>query len=144
MAVLENVKLGAYLRTDRDRVNTDLESILEHFSVLRARKRQEVKTLSGGEQQMVAIARALMGQPQLLLLDEPTTGLAPLVVREIGRVARDINEKGTTVLLVEQNARLALRLAQRTYVLETGNLVLEGQSRNLLRDERVKRAYLGQ
>jgi branched-chain amino acid transport system ATP-binding protein len=112
--------------------------------VLKARKRQQAGTLSGGEQQMLAIARALMGNPTLLLLDEPSAGLAPIIVREIGKIAVEINQSGTSILLVEQNARLALRLAHRGYVLETGSVVLQGKCEGLLIDERVKRAYLGQ
>lgn len=144
MAVLENIKLGAYLKNDKNQIKEDLEKILTIFPVLKARKGQQAGTLSGGEQQMLAIARALMGNPTLLLLDEPSTGLAPIVVREIGKVAVEINQSGTSILLVEQNARLALRLARRGYVLETGSLVLEGRCEDLLEDERVKRAYLGQ
>ena len=143
MSVLENIKLGAYLRKDHHRVGRDLEAIFQSFPVLGARKRQQVATLSGGEQQMVAIARALMGSPRLLLLDEPSIGLAPIVSHEIGKIALAINQRGTTILLVEQNARLALRLADRGYVLETGSLVLQGTGDELLLDERVKEAYLG-
>lgn len=144
MAVHENIKLGAYLQSDKNRINRGLENVFQTFPVLKARKRQEAGTLSGGEQQMLAIARALMGNPTLLLLDEPSTGLAPLVVREIGKVAVEINQRGTSILLVEQNARLALRLAHRGYVLETGSLVLKGKCEDLQDDERVKKAYLGQ
>jgi len=144
MSVLENIKLGAYLQNDRNQINEGLESLFGTFPVLKARRQQKAGTLSGGEQQMLAIARALMGNPTLLLLDEPSTGLAPLVVREIGKVAVEINQRGTGILLVEQNARLALRLATRGYVLETGSLVLKGKCEDLLDDERVKKAYLGQ
>jgi branched-chain amino acid transport system ATP-binding protein len=143
MSVLENIKLGAYLRKDHHQVSRDLAAVFRNFPVLGARKRQQVATLSGGEQQMVAIARALMGNPTLLLLDEPSIGLAPIVSHEIGKIALDINQRGTTILLVEQNARLALRLAHRGYVLETGSLVLQGTGDELLHDERVKGAYLG-
>lgn len=144
MGVLENIRLGAYLQNDKNQIKQNLERIFQTFPVLKARKRQQAGTLSGGEQQMLAIARALMGNPTLLLLDEPSTGLAPIVVREIGKIAVEINQRGTSILLVEQNARLALRLAHRGYVLETGNLVLQGNCEDLLIDERVKRAYLGQ
>jgi branched-chain amino acid transport system ATP-binding protein len=144
MGVLENIRLGAYLQKDKDQIKQNLQRIFHTFPVLKARKRQQAATLSGGEQQMLAIARALMGNPTLLLLDEPSTGLAPIVVREIGKIAVEINQMGTSILLVEQNARLALRLSHRGYVLETGQLVLEGISKDLLDDERVKKAYLGQ
>ena len=144
MAVLENIKLGAYLRSNKNQIKEDLEKIFQTFPVLKARRRQQAGTLSGGEQQMLAIARALMGNPILLLMDEPSIGLAPIVVREIGEIALDINKRGTSILLVEQNAKLALKLAHRGYVLETGRLVLEGKGEDLLDDERVKRAYLGQ
>jgi len=143
MGVMENIKLGAYLRNEKHQIKEGLERIFQTFPVLKARKRQQAGTLSGGEQQMLAIARALMGNPILLLLDEPSTGLAPIVVQEIGKVAVEINQRGTSILLVEQNARLALRLAHRGYVLETGSLVLHGKGEDLLHDEGVKRAYLG-
>jgi branched-chain amino acid transport system ATP-binding protein len=144
MGVLENIRLGAYLQKDKDQIKQNLETIFHTFPVLKVRRRQQAATLSGGEQQMLAIARALMGNPTLLLLDEPSTGLAPIMVREIGKIAVEINQMGTSILLVEQNARLALRLSHRGYVLETGQLALEGKSKDLLDDERVKKAYLGQ
>jgi branched-chain amino acid transport system ATP-binding protein len=144
MGVMENIKLGAYLQKDKNLKKENLAKIFEIFPILKARKRQQAATLSGGEQQMLAIARALMGNPTLLLFDEPSIGLAPIVVHEIGKIAIEINKRGTSILLVEQNARLALRLAQRGYVLETGNLVLQGECKDLLDDERVKKAYLGQ
>jgi branched-chain amino acid transport system ATP-binding protein len=144
MGVLENIRLGAYLQNDKNQIKQSLERIFQTFPVLKARKSQQAGTLSGGEQQMLAIARALMGNPTLLLLDEPSIGLAPIVVREIGKIAVEINQRGTSILLVEQNARLALRLAHRGYVLETGSVVLQGKCEDLLTDERVKRAYLGQ
>jgi len=143
MSVFENLRLGSFLRRDKGVVNRDLETIYEYFPRLRERKKQLVRTLSGGEQQMLAIARALMGKPKLLLLDEPSLGLSPLMVREIGRVIVGINRNGTSVLLVEQNAQLALRLAHRGYVLETGKIVLQGKTEDLLQGEIVKRAYLG-
>ncbi len=144
MSVLENLRLGAYLQNDRNQMREGLDRVFRTFPVLKARRRQQAGTLSGGEQQMLAIARALMGNPILLLLDEPSIGLAPIVVREIGKVAVEINQMGTSILLVEQNARLALRLSHRGYVLETGRLALEGKCEDLLDDERVKKAYLGQ
>ena len=144
MSVLENLRLGAYLQNDRNQMREGLDRVFRTFPVLKVRRRQQAGTLSGGEQQMLAIARALMGNPTLLLLDEPSIGLAPIVVREIGKVAVEINQMGTSILLVEQNARLALRLSHRGYVLETGRLALEGKCEDLLDDERVKKAYLGQ
>jgi branched-chain amino acid transport system ATP-binding protein len=144
MTVLENLKLGAFLRKDRNQIDKDLEELFEHFPVLKERKRQRAMTLSGGEQQILAIARALMGKPKLLLLDEPSLGLSPLNVQEIGRIVHDINQRGVSVILVEQNARLALKLAHKGYVLETGSIVLQGDTKELLSSEQVKRAYLGE
>jgi branched-chain amino acid transport system ATP-binding protein len=144
MSVFENLRLGAYLLNDKNQIRKGLERVYRIFPVLKARRRQQAGTLSGGEQQMLAIARALMGNPNLLLLDEPSIGLAPIVVREIAKVAIEINQMGTSILLVEQNARLALKLSHRGYVLETGHLVLEGKCEDLLHDKRVKKAYLGQ
>jgi len=144
--VLDNLLLGAYLRRGRDKkdqIRTDLDSVFEIFPVLKDRQKQMGGTLSGGEQQMLALGRGLMAKPKLLLLDEPSLGLAPLLVREIFRVAGELREHGTTILLVEQNARAALRLADRGYVLETGEVVVEGTSEELLGDERVQEAYLG-
>jgi branched-chain amino acid transport system ATP-binding protein len=143
MGVLENLRVGAFLQRSKDQIQTNLERVFQTFPVLKARKKQLAGTLSGGEQQMLAIARALMGDPRLLLLDEPSIGLAPIVVREIGRIALNINKDGTSILLVEQNTRLALKLARRGYVLETGTVVLEGDTDSLLHDEGVRRAYLG-
>ena len=143
MSVLENLRLGSFLRRDKNIVNKDLEEIFENFPKLKERRQQQARTLSGGEQQMLTIARALMGKPKLLLLDEPSLGLSPLMVREIGRVVVNINRNGTSVLLVEQNAQLALKLAHRGYVLETGTVVLQGKTEDLLQGEIVKRAYLG-
>jgi branched-chain amino acid transport system ATP-binding protein len=142
MTVHENLEMGAFRFRTVDR--NDFERVLEMFPRLRERLKQEAGTLSGGEQQMLAIGRALMGKPRLLLLDEPSMGLAPLVVAQIFEIIREINEAGVTVLLVEQNAAQALALADRGYVLETGELVLTGSGQDLLADERVRAAYLGE
>ena len=144
MAVSENLRLGAFLRKDRDKINQDLDGLQQHFPRLKERSRQQAGTLSGGEQQMLAIACALMSSPRLLLLDEPSTGLSPIMVKEIGKIVRDINKSGTSILLVEQNARFALGLAHKGYVMETGNIVLEGKAEGLLKSDHVRRAYLGQ
>ncbi len=143
MTVLENLKLGAYLRANGESVRGDLKRIFERFPVLKARKRQKAGTLSGGEQQMLTIARSLMARPRVLLLDEPSLGLAPLLVAGIARIINEINAEGVSIVLVEQNARMALRLANRAYVLETGKVALEGLSSALLADEHVKKVYLG-
>jgi branched-chain amino acid transport system ATP-binding protein len=143
MTVLENMKLGAYLRRDRKNLNRDLENIFVHFPRLKERSNQQARTLSGGEQQMLAIARALMANPKLLLLDEPSSGLSPIVVQEIAAVTRDIKKSGTSILLVEQNAQLALRIADRGYVLETGRIVMDGKCEKLLNQDGVRIAYLG-
>jgi len=143
MSVSENLRLGAFLRKDKDKIKKDLTDVLEHFPRLNERSRQQAGTLSGGEQQMLAIATALMSKPRLLLLDEPSSGLSPIMVQEIGKIVTDVNKGGTTVLLVEQNARLALRLANRGYVMETGSIVLQGDAKELLKSEHVKKAYLG-
>ncbi len=146
MSVIENLRLGAYLRYRRgenEAVREDLETVMELFPILRERARQPAGTLSGGEQQMVAIARALMARPRLLLLDEPTMGLAPFLVKMILDTLAQLKERGITVLLVEQNARAALQIADRGYVLENGRIVLEGPAEDLLADQDVKRAYLG-
>jgi branched-chain amino acid transport system ATP-binding protein len=143
MTVLENLKLGAYLRKDRDEISSEMEEIFKRFPVLKQRQQQKSRTLSGGEQQILAIARALMGKPKLLLLDEPSLGLSPMAVQEIRNIVRSINQDGVSVILVEQNAKLALGLARRGYVLEMGSIVLQGESGELVNDERVRKAYIG-
>jgi branched-chain amino acid transport system ATP-binding protein len=143
MTVMENCMIGAYLRHDKKQIDDDLDRVFEHFPVLQTRHTQRAGSLSGGEQQMLAIARGLMSNPTLLLLDEPSLGLAPIMVEEIGKIIHEINERGITIVLVEQNARLALRLSHNGYVLETGTVVLEGSTDDLQQDERVKKAYLG-
>jgi len=143
LTVADNLDLGAYRRKDRPGIAADRERVFQLFPRLLERKKQSAGTLSGGEQQMLAIGRALMSRPRLLLLDEPSLGLAPLLVREIFRTIREINQRGVTVLLVEQNAHMALTVARRGYVLETGRVVLEDRAETLLANEQVKDAYLG-
>ena len=143
MSVLENLELGAYQRKDKANFASDFESVFVRFPVLKERRKQMAGTLSGGEQQMLAMGRALMSRPRVLLLDEPSMGLAPLLVAEIFDIIKKINEAGTTVLLVEQNANMALKIADRAYVMETGSIVLEGPASALLDTEDIKRAYLG-
>jgi len=142
MTVLENLEMGAYHRNDAE-VNADLEKAMDRFPILRERKAQLGGTLSGGQQQMLAIARVIMSKPKLLLLDEPSMGLAPLIVADIFKIIKEINEAGTTVLLVEQNARQALKVADYGYVLETGKVVASGNAKELLQDDTIKKAYLG-
>ena len=143
MSVMENLELGAYLRNDKDGIARDLEDVFKKFPRLLERKDQISGTLSGGEQQMLAMGRALMSRPRLLLLDEPSMGLAPLLVTEIFNIIKEINESGTTVLLVEQNANMALSIADKAYVLETGRIALAGTAQELASSEAVRKAYLG-
>jgi len=144
MTVLENLELGAFARTDRQAIPQDLERVLALFSRLRDRLTQKGGTLSGGEQQMLAMGRALMARPEMLLLDEPSMGLSPILVETIFEIIRDINRLGTTILLVEQNARMALRVAHRGYVIQTGRIVLQDAALALLRSDVVRKAYLGE
>jgi branched-chain amino acid transport system ATP-binding protein len=143
MSVYDNLILGSFLRTGKTEVNRDLEAVFGHFPILRHRLRQRAGSLSGGEQQMLTIGRALMAKPVLLLLDEPSLGLAPRMVAEIGRIVRNINQDGVSIILVEQNASMALIIAQRAYVLEIGRVVLSGSTRDLMGNEDVRRAFLG-
>jgi len=143
MTVMENLEMGAYSQTDRATINRDTEAAYERFPRLRERRNQISGTLSGGEQQMLAIARGLMAHPTLLLLDEPSMGLSPILVEQIFDIIQDINEQGTSILLVEQNAQMALAIADRAYVLETGKVVLQGKGDDLLEDASVIEAYLG-
>ena len=143
MTVLENLELGAYQRKDKEGIRKDLQAVYERFPILEKRSRQDAATLSGGEQQMLAMGRALMAKPKLLLLDEPSMGLAPILVREIFSIIEDIHKQGTTVLLVVQNARMALSVADRAYVLETGKVVMSGTGKELAASEDVQKAYLG-
>lgn len=143
MTVQENLEMGAFLRTDTEGIEADMASVFKKFPRLKERVKQLAGTMSGGEQQMLAMARALMSKPDILLLDEPSMGLAPILVREIFDIIKEVNEQGVTVLLVEQNASMALSIADRAYVLETGKIVLEGYAKELLNHEDVKKAYLG-
>jgi len=143
MTVLENLELGSYLRKEKSEISKDIEKVYEHFPILRERREQLAGTLSGGEQQMLAIGRGLMSRPKLFLLDEPSLGLAPLLVMEIARIIIEIFKGGTTILLIEQNARMALNLSHRAYVLETGRITLEGAAKDLMNHEHVRKAYLG-
>ena len=144
LTVLENLEMGAYTIRDKAVIQRNIDEVYELFPVLKERSHQPGGTLSGGEQQMLAIGRALMSRPELLLLDEPSLGLAPIVVSRIFQIIKDINNRGVTVLLVEQNAKAALKLAHRAYVLETGKITLEGPAGELMKNEQVRRAYLGE
>ncbi|WP_227763436.1 ABC transporter ATP-binding protein [Zhaonella formicivorans] len=143
LTVLENLELGAYLRTDKAGIKDTLDKVFAKFPRLKERIGQRAGTLSGGEQQMLAMGRALMSRPKLLLLDEPSMGLAPILVKEIFSIIKEINEAGTTILLVEQNAHMALSIANRAYVLETGRIVASGPAKELAESEQIKKAYLG-
>ena len=143
MTVLENLELGAFIRSDKDGIASDMEMVFTRFPRLKERISQQAGTLSGGEQQMLAMGRALMSRPRLLLLDEPSMGLAPLLIKEIFSIIVDINKAGTTILLVEQNANMALSIANRAYVLETGRITLSGSAKDLAASEEVRKAYLG-
>ena len=144
LSVLDNIKLGAFTRKDKEEIEETLNYVYERFPRLKERKNQIAGTLSGGEQQMLAMGRALMSKPEFVLKDEPSMGLSPLLVSEIFEIIKAINENGTTVLLVEQNAKKALSIADRAYVLETGNIVLSGDAKDLMNDESVKKAYLSE
>jgi len=143
MTTQENLELGAYHRKDKEEISKDLKKVYEHFPILYDRRKQAAGTLSGGEQQMLAIGRAMMSRPRILFLDEPSMGLAPLLVQEIFNIIRNINNEGTTILLVEQNASMALQVANRAYVMETGSIVLSGDGKELMQSEEIKKAYLG-
>ena len=144
MTVAENLAMGAYFRKDKKAIAEDLERVYARFPRLKERAKQLAGTLSGGEQQMLAVGRALMGKPKMILMDEPSMGLSPLLVKEIFAIIKEVNKQGITILLVEQNAKMALAISDRAYVLETGNITLSGDAQELLNDARVKKAYLGQ
>ena len=144
LTVKENLELGAYLRKNKSEIKSDMEMVFSKFPRLKERRKQIAGTLSGGEQQMLAIGRALMNRPEMLILDEPSMGLAPLVVKDIFDTIVEINKSGTTILLVEQNANMALSIANRAYVLETGKIVLSGKASDLLNDDSIRSAYLGE
>ena len=143
MSVVENLEMGAYLRKDKAAIERGYEEVFEHFPRLKERRKQQAGTLSGGEQQMLAMGRALMTDPKLLLMDEPSLGLSPILCREIAKIIRDLHQAGRTIVLVEQNARLALALAQKGYVMETGKIALEGPAKKLRENDDVKHTYLG-
>lgn len=144
MTVLENLEMGSYIRDDKDGIQESIKEVFERFPRLKERSRQLAGTLSGGEQQMLAVGRALMSKPSIILMDEPSMGLSPLLVKEIFNIIQEVHKQGITVLLVEQNAKMALAIADRAYVLETGNITISGDAKELLNDPRVKKAYLGQ
>ncbi|MCD8018639.1 MAG: ABC transporter ATP-binding protein [Clostridiales bacterium] len=144
LTVLENLKMGAYTRRDKDEIAESLQKVYKSFPRLEERKNQSAGTLSGGEQQMLAMERALMSKPRIILMDEPSMGLSPILVEEIFSIIKEISSSGTTVLLVEQNAKKALSIADRAYVLETGNIVLSGDAKELMNNESIKKAYLGE
>ena len=144
LSVYENLKMGAYTRKDKNEIEESLKNVYKRFPRLEERKNQMSGTLSGGEQQMLAMGRALMSRPKIILMDEPSMGLSPIMVNEIFDIIRSVSESGTTVLLVEQNAKKALSIADRAYVLETGKIVLEGKAKDLLEDDSIKKAYLGE
>ena len=143
MTVLENLQMGAYLRKDKKGIDNDLDRLYEHFPILKARRTQPAGSLSGGEQQMLATSRALMTTPKLLLMDEPSMGLSPILVEEVGKIIHDINRDGISIILVEQNARMALNIASYGYVLEVGRITMEGIGKDLVHNEDVQKAYLG-
>lgn len=142
MSVFENLEMGAFIKNDKSEIAEDIEKAYSYFPILKERREQLAGTLSGGEQQMLAIARGLMSRPKLILLDEPSMGLAPIIVNEIFNIIKTINQSGTTVLLVEQNANMALKIADRAYIIRTGEIELEGNAKDLLKDESVRKAYL--
>ncbi len=143
MSVKDNLLMGAYLRKDKQNINKELDKIFHDFPILKQRQKQYGGSLSGGEQQMLTMARALMNKPKMLLLDEPTLGLSPLMVKEVSKIVQQFNANGLSVILVEQNSRVALKISHKAYVLENGNIVLQGRSVDLINDDLVKRAYLG-
>lgn len=143
MKVIDNLLLGAFLRKNKNEIGKDLEKVYEHFPILRTRTEQTAGSLSGGEQQMVAMGRALMSRPKLILMDEPSLGLSPIMVKEVRNIIKDIKETGVSIILVEQNARMALSLSDRANVLETGKIILAGKSIEVAKDDRIVKAYLG-
>ncbi|MBW1704997.1 MAG: ABC transporter ATP-binding protein [Deltaproteobacteria bacterium] len=143
MSIMDNLLMGAYLRKDKQNINKDLDKIFEDLPILKQRQKQYGGSLSGGEQQMLTMARALMNKPKMLLLDEPTLGLSPLMVKEVSKIIQQFNANGVSIILVEQNSRVALKISQNGYVLETGSIVLQGKSSDLINDDHVKEAYLG-
>ena len=144
MTVAENLEMGAYIKNNRDEIQEKMKEVFERFPRLKERRKQLAGTLSGGEQQMLAVGRALMSSPKILLMDEPSMGLSPLLVKEIFKIIQEVHRQGITVLLVEQNAKMALSVADRAYVLETGDITIWGDAKELLKDDRVRKAYLGQ